>query len=116
MAELMVKAHNFTNSYAKCLLAATPEDQLVEPQKPKAPRGLAPNEVADMEKEMQSLEQNFLALEETHGQTMLHLVMVSGFLRKMLENSAVAKYLSSKHSEICAEFKKLIEAMSLERM
>ena len=42
MAELMVAANNFSTSYAKCLLAATPQEHLLESNKPKEVRGLAP--------------------------------------------------------------------------
>jgi RepB plasmid partitioning protein/ParB-like nuclease domain len=115
MAELMVKNHNFTASYARCLVAATSDDQLVEPHKPKAPKGLKVEEVLSMEKEMESLEQNFLALGETHGKNTLHLVLMIAFLRKLLDNSTVARFLSNHHSDILAEFQKLIETTSLER-
>ena len=48
MAELMVAANNFSASYAQCLLAATPQEQLLEPDKPKDVRGLEPRgHVAD---------------------------------------------------------------------
>jgi RepB plasmid partitioning protein len=114
MAELMIRGHNFTASYAKCLLAATPDEQLVEPHKPKAPRGFR-DEVVGMERERESLEQNFLALEETHGKNVLHLVLATAYLRKLLENSVVARFLSKHHPDISAEFQKLIETNSLDR-
>lgn len=115
MAELMLKSHNFTCSYAKCLIAATPDDQLLDPAKSKVPRGVKAEEVAAMEKEVESLEQNFLALEESHGKNTLHLVLAIAYLRRLLENSTVGKFLSSRYADINAEFKKLIETTSLER-
>jgi hypothetical protein len=42
MAELMVAANNFSARYAQCLLAATPQEQLLEPDRPKEVRGLSP--------------------------------------------------------------------------
>ena len=42
MAELMVAANNFSKRYAECLFAATPQDQLLEPETPKVVRGLSP--------------------------------------------------------------------------
>ena len=64
---------------------------------------------------MESLEQNFLSLEETHGKTVLHLVLATAFLRKLLDNVAVSRFLASRHSDILAEFQKLVESSSLER-
>jgi ParB-like chromosome segregation protein Spo0J len=115
MAELMVASSNFTSSYAKCLLAASTEDQLVEPGKPKTPKGLKVEDIVAMERERDALDQNFLALEESHGKTVLNLVLVTGWLRKVLENNAIAKFMASKHREIYAELEKLIESASLQR-
>jgi ParB-like chromosome segregation protein Spo0J len=115
MAELMSKSYNFSISYAKCLIAATPDDQLLDPNKSKAPKGVKAEEVAAMEKELESLEQNFLALEEAHGKNTLHLVLAIAFLRKLLDNGAVAKFLLTRYGDINAEFQKLIETTSLER-
>ena len=53
MAELMVAANNFSGSYAQCLLAATPQEQLLEPDKPKEVRGLSPEDMSRMEREME---------------------------------------------------------------
>jgi ParB-like chromosome segregation protein Spo0J len=115
MAELMIKGHNFTASYAKCLIAATSEEQFLEPDKPKAPKGLKAEEVAGIEKEMESLEQNFLALEDSHGKNTLHLVLATAYLRRLLENTAVARFLSVNYKDIYGEFQKLIETTGLDR-
>ena len=50
-AELMVAMNKYTTSYAKSLLAATPQTQLVEPTKPKRVKGLTEEQVALMERE-----------------------------------------------------------------
>jgi ParB-like chromosome segregation protein Spo0J len=115
MAELMLRSHNFSASYAKCLLAATPVEQLVEPEKPKAPKGLKAEDIAGMEKEMDSLEQNFLSLEESHGQNVLQLVLMTAYLRRLLENAAVVKYLTKNHTDIHSELQKLVENPALDR-
>lgn len=114
MAELMVKSYTFTSSYAKCLLAATPEDQLLEPHKPKFPKGIGADEVSSMEKEMESLEENFLSLEETHGNNVLHLVLITAYLRKLIDNAQVSRFLTRHHSDIFAELQKLAASNSLE--
>jgi len=115
MAELMIKSYNFTTSYAKCLVAATPDDELAEPEKSKAPKGMTADEVAGIEREMESLEENFLAIENTHGQNVLNLVLATGYLKTLMDNASVARYLSSNHSGICAEFKNIVASGSLDR-
>jgi ParB-like chromosome segregation protein Spo0J len=55
-AELMVAMNKFTINYAKSLVAATPQEQLVETDKPKHVRGLSEEQIALMERESVSLE------------------------------------------------------------
>jgi hypothetical protein len=50
-AELMVAMNKYTVSYAKSLLAATPQSQLVDANKPKQVRGLSDEQMALMERE-----------------------------------------------------------------
>lgn len=109
IAELMCAAHNFSAGYAKCLAAATPDDQLVDGERTKGGRGFSPDEIARMEHEIDSLGKEFKLIEESHGTNMINLVVVCGYLRKLLENTAVNRHLSKQHPEILLEFKKLVE-------
>jgi hypothetical protein len=113
MAELMIASRNFSVVYAKCLYAATPPDQLLEPDKPKEVDGLSPNEIARMEREMETLSQDFRLIEETHGRNVLDLVLVAGYLKKLLDNAPVVRYLSQHYAEILTEFQKVSESRSL---
>ncbi len=113
MAELMVAANNFSASYAQCLLAATPQDQLLEPDKPKDVRGLSPEDMSRMEREMENLAQDLRSVEDSHGRNVLNLVLVVGYLKKLLENVRVVRYLSQHCCEILAEFQKIVESKTL---
>ena len=113
MAELMVAANNFSKRYAECLFAATPQDQLLEPETPKVVRGLSPEDISRMEREMESLNQDFRLIEESHGRNVLNLVLVVGYLKKLLDNARVVRYLSQHHGEILAEFQKIVETKRL---
>jgi ParB-like chromosome segregation protein Spo0J len=113
MAELMVAANNFSANYAQCLLAATPQEQLLEPDKPKDVRGLSPEDMSRMEREMGNLAQDLRTAEDSHGRNVLNLVVVVGYLRKLLENARVVRYLSQHCAEILAEFQRIVETKSL---
>ena len=113
MAELMLAANTFTRRYAECLFAATPQEQLLEPDQPKDIRGLCPEDISRMEREMESLGQDFRLIEESHGRNVLNLVLVVGYLKKLLDNARVVRYLSQHHAEILAEFQKIVETKSL---
>lgn len=114
MAELMISAGNLSSTYAQCLLAATPEDQLLEAEKPKQVRGLRPEDMARMEKEMESLSEDFRLIEETHGRNVLDLVLACAYLRKLLGNGTIAKYMIQHFSDFVVELKKIVEATALE--
>jgi hypothetical protein len=113
MAELMVAANNFSGAYAQCLLAATPQEQLLEPDKPKEVRGLSPEDMSRMEREMENLGQDLRSVEDSHGRNVLNLVLVVGYLKKLLDNARVVRYLSQNSAEILAEFQKIVETKSL---
>ncbi len=113
MAELMGAAHNFSASYAKCLVAATAQEQLVEAEQPKEIEGLRADDIARIEREMQTIEQDFRQIEESHGRNVLNLVLAVGFIRRLLENTAVVKFLAREYPDIMGEFEKLAEATDL---
>jgi hypothetical protein len=104
MAELMISAHDFSKGYAEAMLIGTPKDQLLESDKPKIKTMLSAEEVARMENEMETLERDFKAVEESYGDNMLNLTLARGYVKKLLENAKVVRFLSSKHQDIFTEF------------
>lgn len=112
VAELICAAGNYSEGYVKCLVAATPPDQLVEEERPKEFRGLSPEDVGRMEHEMATLGREFKLIEESHGKNVLNLVIVNGYLKKLLDNARVVRFLSQNHPEILTEFQKLLESRS----
>lgn len=113
IAELMRAAHNFSAGYAKCLVAGTPDEQRVDGDRGKDGRGLSADDIARMEHETNSLGREFKLIEESHGKNVLNLVLVLGYLRKLLDNTRVARHLAQHHPEIHTEFQKLVESKSL---
>lgn len=111
IAELMVSANNFTKGYAEGLFMGTPKDQLADPKKPKT-KSIAPEELAKIEAEMESLEQDFKAVSEAYAENMLNLTVIRGYLKRLLENAKVARFLS-KHSDLFPEFERIAMAESI---
>jgi ParB-like chromosome segregation protein Spo0J len=108
-AEVMVAMNKYTISYAKSLLAATPQSQLVEADKPKHVRGLSDEQVALMERESVNLEREFRIAEKSYGTDHLDLVLTNGYLGKLLGNARVVRYLAQHNRDILTEFQKLTE-------
>jgi ParB/RepB/Spo0J family partition protein len=104
MAELMVSANIYTGGYAEALVMGTPKDQLLNPDKPKQVKGLSAEEVARLEQEMRAVEPNFKAVEQSYGENVLHLTFAKAYVKKLLSNVKVVRFLTSKHIEILSEF------------
>ena len=114
VAELMIATHNYTVPYAKALLAATQKDQLIDQKKTQKVVGLSPEKMARMEKETEIIERDFKIVKESYGKDILNLVLVCGYLSKLLKNGRIVSYLFNNYSDILSEFKKIIDAVSLE--
>lgn len=108
-AELMVAMNKFTTNYAKSLVAATPQAQLVEQDKPKHVKGLSDEQIAMMERESVSLQREFRIAEKSYGADHLDLVLTNGYIAKLLSNARVVRYLAQHHQDILTEFQKLAE-------
>jgi len=113
IAELMVSANNFAIGYAEALVLGTPKDQLANPDEPKKREGMSPEDIPRMEQEMESLEHDLKAVEETYGENMLNLTLARGYIKKLLDNAKVVRFLNTNHSDILSEFESITAAESL---
>jgi hypothetical protein len=111
-AELMVAMNRYTVTYATSLLAATPQSQLVDVEKPKVVKGLTGDQMALMERESANLEREFKMAEQSYGTDHLDLVLAKGYLAKLLGNARIVRYLAQHHRELLSEFQKIAELES----
>ena len=113
-AELMASMNNFTATYAKAILAATRQEDLARPERPKKVKGVTPEQMARMERELESLNRDFRAVEATFGDDVLHLVLASRYIERVIANDAISSYIEGKHPEILAEFRNIVAAGTLD--
>jgi len=104
IAEIMVSANNFTHAYAEALVMGTSKDQLTDPDKPKQVKGLSAEDLARLEQEMKAVEPNFKAVEQSYGKNMFNLTLAKAYVKKLLLNVKVVRFLTSKHPDIFSEF------------
>lgn len=112
VAELMIATNKFSINYARAILAATPENQLVNAKRPKFLSRLPDDQITIMRREAANLEQEFRASEQAYGKDHLDLVLAKGYLNKLLSNAKVVRYLAQHHKELLAEFQKIAELRS----
>jgi hypothetical protein len=113
IAEVLISANNFTKSYTEALVLATPRDQMVSPQEEKKKAGLTAEELARMEREMESLEQDFKSIEANYTENMMSLTLARGYIKRLLENNRVLRHLRDHHNDLLTEFEAMAAAESV---
>ena len=113
IAELMVAANNYFTGYAEALVLGTPKDQLVNPDEVKKKEGMSAEDIAKMEREMESLERDLKSVSENYTENMFTMQTAQTYIKTLLKNAKVARYLNANHSEIHTEFETIAAAESL---
>jgi hypothetical protein len=112
-ATLMNDAAIYTVTYAKALLATTPKELLMDPQKPKKIKGLSDEQMVRMENETSTLHREYQLIEENYGIDFLNLTVAKGYLSSLLSNAKIVRYLAQNHPEFLSQFQKITEMTSL---
>lgn len=108
VAETMIVMNKFSWPYARSLLAATPQSQLVSGLR-KSLRGLSDQQMEHMEREATNIDREFRLIEQSYGTDHLDLVLAMGYLCRLTENVRIVHHLARNHSELLAEFQRLVQ-------
>ena len=108
-AELMIAMNKFSISYARTLLAGTPEAQLAPGRRRIKPRGVTDEQLVLMQRESANLDREFRLIEESYGPDHLDLVLAKGYVGRLVGNDRVARYLEQHHKDILAELLQIRE-------
>lgn len=114
VVELMVSVNNLTKSYAEALLAGSKPTDLKGGKKVK-PAGLTAEQVAKMERETDTLQVDFRAVETRYGDDVLNLMIGCGYVAKLLRNVAVERYLMKRDEGMVDQLRQIIAATSPDR-
>lgn len=110
--ELLINANNYSVSYASAILAGTPQTQLVETDKPKRLKGMTPEAMARMERELGRLQEAITSIQDSYGKDHLQLTVVKSYLARLLGNARIVRYLVQHRPEFMAEFQAIAEITS----
>ena len=114
-AELMIGQNNLSAVFARALLVATPENQLVRRRRKK--RGdendVSTEQIARMERELANLQSQVKSVEDSYGIDNLHLTVAKGYISKMLGNPRVVRWLAQNRQEYLTEFQAIAEIESI---
>lgn len=111
--DLMLSANSLTVNYAEALLATTPAELLVDGSKPEM-RGVTPEQMTRMEREMQNLQSQYKLIEDNYADDVLNLVVAQGYLNKLLANEAVSRFIAQQRQDIFEQFQSIVTMNSLD--
>lgn len=113
MAQMMVTANNYARAYAEALIIGTPPDQLADSRKAKVIKGISHEEIVRMEKEMESLERDYKLHQEQFGENSLHLNSAQRYVKRLLENGKIKRFLTQRYADLLEEFQEVAALESL---
>ncbi|HEY5297275.1 MAG TPA: plasmid partitioning protein RepB C-terminal domain-containing protein [Verrucomicrobiae bacterium] len=113
IADLMVTHNNFFTGYAEALVLGTVPDQLANPGEPKKKKGMSAEDIARMENEMESLERDLKTVTDNYTENMFTLQTAQTYIKNLLKNAKVIRYLNANHTEIYTEFENIAAAESV---
>jgi hypothetical protein len=76
---------------------------------------MTPEQMARLEREMNTLNQDFRALEASYGDDVLQLVISAGYVGRLIANASVEQYLAKRHPELLEELRGVVAAASLDQ-
>jgi len=95
------------------LTSATRKELQMASDQPKKKKGMTAESIAKMEQEMETLESGMKTIAENYKENMFTLQTASTYIKALLKNTRVAKYLKAKHAEIATEFQNMAAAETL---
>jgi hypothetical protein len=105
-AMAMISMNRFSVSYAKSLVASTPDDELVAGRPRRIP-GLTEDQIATMQHESENVDREFRRIEQSYSSDNLDLMLATGYVNRLLGNVRVVRHLAQHHADILSEFQKL---------
>jgi ParB-like chromosome segregation protein Spo0J len=111
-AEMMIAANKFAKSYADMILVTTRPEALLERAKSQVGKDISPEDITRMEAEMERLQHDSSAIEDTIGDTMLSLVVAKGFISRLLRNENIRRHLQRHHPDLLSSVTATLDAIA----
>jgi hypothetical protein len=112
-AEIMVGQGNFSAVFARTILMASSPDQLIPPRPSGRVKSGGAEQLARLERELVSLQSQVKAVEDSYGVDNLHLTLAQAYLKKLLANARVVRWLAQHRPEYLEQFQSIAEVTAL---
>ncbi|MDF2637862.1 MAG: RepB-like nuclease [Novosphingobium lindaniclasticum] len=111
-AEIMTGQANYTAVFARTIFMATPPEQLVPPRS-KVPKKAAVEQMARLERELVGLQSQVKAVEDSYGVDNLRLTLAQAYLKKLLGNARIVRWLGQYRPEFLEQFELIADVRGL---
>jgi ParB/RepB/Spo0J family partition protein len=112
IAGLLIAANNYSKPYVEALVFGTTKEKLVVKHVPRN-RKVKAKDLHRLQAEMESLSNEYKTCEQTFATNMLHLTLFRGFLKRLLSNPKIDRFLNNRHGDL---HKELAEIAASETM
>ena len=110
--ELMLAVDRITVPYIRALLAATPEEDLVQGKANKHLNVIPHRKTILMQQETVRLDSQFKAAEQSFGRINLELILAKGYMRRLMESPDILQFLIDNHRDMAAELRTVCRRQS----
>lgn len=113
VARTMVGLDNYSVKFAEAMLQATPVDQLAPNARAKVARAGASDTLQRLQRELSALQADSKVLEETYADANLQLAIIKAFVKSLLENAPVVRWLARFHHDYLQQLQLVAEIKNL---
>lgn len=113
IAQNMCAANNFSESYAKALVAGTRAEQMVSGRKTTEAKAISPEYLARMEREQETVKIDIEQIKQSYAENFYTLVVIRNYLKTLLSNAEIERFLKRDHPDMLPELDKISKIESI---
>ena len=113
VAQTMINLNNYSLKLALAMLSGTAPDQLVEKAAAKGKSNGASETLRRLERELAAVQADTKLLDESYGPANLQLTIIKTYIKSLLENINVVKWLAKSHREYLTELQLIADIQQL---
>jgi ParB-like chromosome segregation protein Spo0J len=113
--DAMLNGACLTASYARALRIGTKDIDLKENYKARRQQRLSAEQIARIQRETESLVEEYKLVDDSFGEEVLNLVVVCAYVAKLLRNDEIARFLNFHYPEIAETLRSLVASASPEQ-
>ena len=110
IAQLLIDANNYCIGYVEGMVMVTDQEQRIATEAPPKKKGMTAEALAKMVEETETMESGMKDITSRYRDNIFILQIAKTYIKTLLENSRVDRYLKAKHSEIHTELQAIAAA------